>query len=182
MGYANNREHVLALINEGGYTRASLCEAVGIKPASLATVFTQLRLMGKYPMENEDKTLRIATQEEWEVHKASAGAGTKREPRTPQEAYCAALKREGRCATKSAKADKAFEADRSRENELRKNVADAEYALAAYLVEVAERKLEEAGIDLADVICDGNSDAESIDGIEPEEQEFEVPGSGDEMD
>lgn len=171
MDYANNREHVLALINEGGYTRKALCEAVGIKPASLATVFTQLRLMGQYPMENEDKTLRIGTKEEWEAFTANRASAAKREPRTPLEAYCMAAKREGRAASKSTKADKAYEADPSKENELRKALAEAEYNLAAYLVEQAEAKLEEAGISLADVDCDGQDAGES-DGIEPEEQEF----------
>lgn len=181
MDYANNREHVLALISEGGYTRKALCEAVNIKPASLATVFTQLRLMGHYPMENEDKTLRIGTKDEWDAFTANRATAAKREPRTPQEAYCMAAKREGRAASKSSKADKAYEADPSKENELRKALADAEYNLAAYLVELAEAKLEEAGISLADVDCDDqNSGADDSDGIEPEEQEFEVPGSGDE--
>jgi hypothetical protein len=74
MSYPNHREHAIALINEGGATRASLCETLGIKPTSLATVFSQLRLMGKCPIEDDNKVLRIGTPEEYEALKPSRPA------------------------------------------------------------------------------------------------------------
>ena len=98
MSYPNHREHAIALINEGGATRASLCETLGIKPTSLATVFSQLRLMGKCPIEDDNKVLRIGTPEEYEALKTAKTSNKK--VLTPEEQLDAANKRVDR-ATKA---------------------------------------------------------------------------------
>lgn len=86
--YNNNREWVIALIEAGNATRKSICEEVGFKPASLASILTQLRLMGKFPMTNEDGTLRFGTAEEYEASQANRGHSAK----TPEEKLASARK------------------------------------------------------------------------------------------
>ena len=67
MSYSNNREHVLALINAGGATRKSICDTIGFKNTSLASVFSQLRLMGQYPVEDADtKVLSLVDKATYE--------------------------------------------------------------------------------------------------------------------
>lgn len=147
--FNNNRERALSLIKEGSYTRKSLCEVMDVKPASLASVFSQLRLMGYYPMEDDEHTLYIGTQEEYEAKRADRG--TAKAPRTPEEIFLAAQKRENRAYGALDKAEKAMVAKGNREAELRLAVAKAEVALAEHLMEKAEQACVAAGIDITTI-------------------------------
>lgn len=152
--YKNNRERVIALVEAGGATKQSLCEACGFNEQSLASVFAQLRLMGKYNIKDENGVYSLVDEATWNEHKASS---SKVQPKTPKEAYDAAVKREQRAATAQMNAEKRFNADSSRENELRKIIADAELELASILVGKAEENLGAAGIE-----PDGPSDDFSL--------------------
>lgn len=152
--YKNNRERVSALVEAGGATKQSLCEACGFNEKSLASVFTQLRLMGKYNIKDENGVYSLVDEATWNEHRASS---SKVQPKTPKEAYDAAVKREQRAATAQMNAEKRFNADNSRENELRKIIADAELELASILVGKAEEALQAAGIE-----PDGPSDDFSL--------------------
>lgn len=152
--YKNNRERVSALVEAGGATKQSLCEACGFNEKSLASVFAQLRLMGKYNIKDENGVYSLVDEATWNEHRASS---SKVQPKTPKEAYDAAVKREQRAATAQMNAEKRFNADNSRENELRKIIADAELELASILVGKAEENLGAAGIE-----PDGPSDDFSL--------------------
>ena len=152
--YKNNRERVSVLVEAGGATKQSLCEACGFNEKSLASVFAQLRLMGKYNIKDENGVYSLVDEATWNEHRASS---SKVQPKTPKEAYDAAVKREQRAATAQMNAEKRFNADNSRENELRKIIADAELELASILVGKAEENLGAAGIE-----PDGPSDDFSL--------------------
>lgn len=152
--YKNNRERVIALVEAGGATKQSLCEACGFNEKSLASVFAQLRLMGKYNIKDENGVYSLVDEATWNEHRASS---SKVQSKTPKEAYDAAVKREQRAATAQMNAEKRFNADSSRENELRKIIADAELELASILVGKAEENLGAAGIE-----PDGPSDDFSL--------------------
>lgn len=152
--YKNNRERVIAQVEAGGATKQSLCEACGFNEKSLASVFAQLRLMGKYNIKDENGVYSLVDEATWNEHRASS---SKVQPKTPKEAYDAAVKREQRAATAQMNAEKRFNADSSRENELRKIIADAELELASILVGKAEENLGAAGIE-----PDGPSDDFSL--------------------
>lgn len=152
--YKNNRERVIALVEAGGATKQSLCEACGFNEKSLASVFAQLRLMGKYNIKDENGVYSLVDEATWNEHRASS---SKVQPKTPKEAYDAAVKREQRAATAQMNAEKRFNADSSRENELCKIIADAELELASILVGKAEENLGAAGIE-----PDGPSDDFSL--------------------
>lgn len=139
--YKNNRERVIHLVEAGGATKQSLCEACGFNEKSLASVFAQLRLMGKYNIKDENGVYSLVDEATWNEHRASS---SKVQPKTPKEAYDAAVKREQRAATAQMNAEKRFNADNSRENELRKIIADAELELASILVGKAEEALQAA--------------------------------------
>lgn len=149
--YKNNRERVSALVEAGGATKQSLCEACGFNEKSLASVFAQLRLMGKYNIKDENGVYSLVDEATWNEHRASS---SKVQPKTPKEAYDAAVKREQRAATAQMNAEKRFNADNSRENELRKIIADAELELASILVGKAEENLGAANEPPADVPAD----------------------------
>lgn len=152
--YKNNRERVIHLVEAGGATKQSLCEACGFNEKSLASVFAQLRLMGKYNIKDENGVYSLVDEATWNEHRAPS---FKVQPKTPKEAYDAAVKREQRAATAQMNAEKRFNADNSRENELRKIIADAELELASILVGKAEENLGAAGIE-----PDGPSDDFSL--------------------
>lgn len=152
--YKNNRERVIHLVEAGGATKQSLCEACGFNEKSLASVFAQLRLMGKYNIKDENGVYSLVDEATWNEHRASS---SKVQPKTPKEAYDAAVKREQRAATAQMNAEKRFNADSSRENKLRKIIADAELELASILVGKAEENLDAAGIE-----PDGPSDDFSL--------------------
>lgn len=136
--YKNNRERVIHLVEAGGATKQSLCEACGFNDKSLASVFAQLRLMGKYNIKDENGVYSLVDEATWNEHRASS---SKVQPKTPKEAYDAAVKREQRAATAQMNAEKRFNADNSRENELRLMIANSELELASILVGKAEEAL-----------------------------------------
>lgn len=73
------RQIVLETINEAPntVTREMLCDKLNMKPAGLASVFTQLRLMGHYPMTNSDGTLYMGTEEAYRASRAAKPKITK---------------------------------------------------------------------------------------------------------
>lgn len=147
--YANKREHLLALIKEGTYTREQLLEKVECTSKSMGTLFTYLRMMGHFPMKAEDGTYYLGTQEAYEAQRAEAKTKAPTKVLTQEERIEAAQKREHRAAGALTKATERFEKDGSRENELRLAVAQAEMELATYLVYKAEQNepMEEAEVE-----------------------------------
>lgn len=131
---ANNRERAMALINAGGATKQSLMEQLNVSDKSLASLFAQLRLMGHYPIKNEDGTYRLGDLAEYEASKPEPKA--KAEPKflTKEQRIERAEKRETRAATAATNAAKAYEANPCRKTELRKIIADAELELASILL------------------------------------------------
>lgn len=136
--YKNNREHAIAIINAGGATQESLIEALGTNKKSLASLFAQLRLMGSYPMKNEDETYFLGTQEDFEAARAERSARASQRktsvPKTYEERLEAAQRREDRASAAATRAHKAYEDDSSKVNELRVTIADAELELASILL------------------------------------------------
>lgn len=140
MEFQNKREHTLWLIEQGGATNEIIEETVGISNKSRGTIFAQLRLMGKYPMADENGVYHIGTAEEFEAKKAAAAAN--RKPRvvlTPAQALEKAKARETKAskALTTASARLNMNPD-SRELQLRHRIAELELELASVLLSEVE--------------------------------------------
>lgn len=146
MSYPNHREHVIALINEGSATRASLCETLNIKPTSLASIFSQLRLMGKCPIEDDNKVLRLGTPEEYDALKATKTSNKK--VLTPEEQLDAAAKRVDRATKAFDKATENKNQDKSPKTKWKFKAAEAELELAK--IALAELTGATAAVDPSD--------------------------------
>lgn len=144
----NNREKAIALINAGGATKESLMADLSINDKSLASVFAQLRLMGHFPAKGEDGTYSFITEEEFEAAKAARTSKAPAKVRSYEEQLAMAQKRETKAATASTNAKSRYEANPTRENELRMIIANAELELASILLGQLE---ESHGTDTADV-------------------------------
>lgn len=140
MEFQNKREHTLWLIEQGNATNEIIEETVGISNKSRGTIFAQLRLMGKYPMADENGVYHIGTAEEFEAKKAAAAAN--RKPRvvlTPAQALEKAKARETKAskALTTASARLNMNPD-SRELQLRHRIAELELELASVLLSEVE--------------------------------------------
>ena len=140
MEFQNKREHTLWLIEQGGATNEIIEETVGISNKSRGTIFAQLRLMGKYPMVDENGVYRIGTAEEFEAKKAAAAANRKPAAAlTPAQALEKAKARETKAskALTTASARLNMNPD-SRELQLRHRIAELELELASVLLSEVE--------------------------------------------
>lgn len=140
MEFANKREHTLWLIEQGGATNESIEAATEMTNKSRGTIFAQLRLMGKYPMADENGVYHIGTLEEFEAKKAAAAANRKPTVAlTPAQALEKAKARETKASkaltTASARLDMNPE---SRELQLRHRIAELELELASVLLSEVE--------------------------------------------
>lgn len=140
MEFQNKREHTLWLIEQGGATNEIIEETVGISNKSRGTIFAQLRLMGKYPMADENGVYHIGTAEEFEAKKAAAAAN--RKPRVALTLAQALEKAKAR-ETKASKALTTASArlnmnPDSRELQLRHRIAELELELASVLLSEVE--------------------------------------------
>lgn len=140
MEFQNKREHTLWLIEQGGATNKIIEETVGISNKSRGTIFAQLRLMGKYPLVDENGVYRIGTADEFEAKKAAAAAN--RKPRVALTLAQALEKAKAR-ETKASKALTTASArlnmnPDSRELQLRHRIAELELELASVLLSEVE--------------------------------------------
>lgn len=140
MEFANKREHTLWLIEQGGATNESIEAATEMTNKSRGTIFAQLRLMGKYPMADENGVYRIGTAEEFEAKKAASAANRKPAVAlTPAQALEKAKARETKAskALTTASARLNMNPD-SRELQLRHRIAELELELASVLLSEVE--------------------------------------------
>lgn len=140
MEFANKREHTLWLIEQGGATNESIEAATEMTNKSRGTIFAQLRLMGKYPMADENGVYHIGTAEEFEAKKAAAAANRKPAVAlTPAQALEKAKARETKAskALTTASARLNMNPD-SRELQLRHRIAELELELASVLLSEVE--------------------------------------------
>lgn len=140
MEFANKREHTLWLIEQGGATNESIEAATEMTNKSRGTIFAQLRLMGKYPMADENGVYHIGTAEEFEAKKAASAANRKPTVSlTPAQALEKAKAREMKAskALTTASARLNMNPD-SRELQLRHRIAELELELASVLLSEVE--------------------------------------------
>lgn len=140
MEFANKREHTLWLIEQGGATNESIEAATEMTNKSRGTIFAQLRLMGKYPMADENGVYHIGTAEEFEAKKAASAANRKPTVAlTPAQALEKAKARETKAskALTTASARLNMNPD-SRELQLRHRIAELELELASVLLSEVE--------------------------------------------
>lgn len=140
MEFANKREHTLWLIEQGGATNESIEAATEMTNKSRGTIFAQLRLMGKYPMADENGVYHIGTAEEFEAKKAASAANRKPAVAlTPAQALEKAKARETKAskALTTASARLNMNPD-SRELQLRHRIAELELELASVLLSEVE--------------------------------------------
>lgn len=140
MEFQNKREHTLWLIEQGGATNEIIEETVDISNKSRGTIFAQLRLMGKYPMADENGVYHIGTAEEFEAKKAASAANRKPAVTlTPAQALEKAKARETKAskALTTASARLNMNPD-SRELQLRHRIAELELELASVLLSEVE--------------------------------------------
>lgn len=140
MEFANKREHTLWLIEQGGATNESIEAATEMTNKSRGTIFAQLRLMGKYPMADENGVYHIGAAEEFEAKKAAAAANRKPAVTlTPAQALEKAKARETKAskALTTASARLNMNPD-SRELQLRHRIAELELELASVLLSEVE--------------------------------------------
>lgn len=93
----NLRTKVLNLILEGGATNQSLEEALNTTPKTIASTFAQLRLMGKYPVKDENGVFYITDEAGYADYMAAKKVTSKssKKPvreRTPEEKAAALRK------------------------------------------------------------------------------------------
>lgn len=93
----NLRTKVLNFILEGGATNQSLEEALSTTPKTIASTFAQLRLMGKYPVKDENGVFYITDEAGYVDYMAAKKATSKssKKPvreRTPEEKAAALRK------------------------------------------------------------------------------------------
>ena len=137
MEFANKREHTLWLIEQGGATNESIEAATGMTNKSRGTIFAQLRLMGKYPMADENGVYHIGTAEEFEAKKTTNRKPTK--TLTPKETLARAKKREANAAKALTTAGARLNMNPdSRELQLRHRIAELELELASVLLSEVE--------------------------------------------
>lgn len=140
MEFQNKREHTLWLIEQGGATNESIEAATEMTNKSRGTIFAQLRLMGKYPMADENGVYHIGTAEEFEAKKAASAANRKPAVAlTPAQALEKAKARETKAskALTTASARLNMNPD-SRELQLRHRIAELELELASVLLSAVE--------------------------------------------
>lgn len=129
-----NRIKVLELINgETPQTRDSLCETLDISKASLASVFTQLRLMGKFPMQRNDKTLYIGTEDEYRAYMEARSANSSTSDVSPEKRRKSLMTTIERCTQTMEKL--ADVKDDNMEARLRYELAEAKLNLANFELE-----------------------------------------------
>ena len=140
MEFANKREHTLWLIEQGGATNESIEAATEMTNKSRGTIFAQLRLMGKYPMADENGVYHIGTAEEFEAKKAAAAANRKPTVAlTPEETLARAKKREANASKALTTASTRLNMNPdSRELQLRHRIAELELELASVLLSEVE--------------------------------------------
>lgn len=140
MEFQNKREHTLWLIEQGGATNESIEAATEMTNKSRGTIFAQLRLMGKYPMADENGVYHIGTAEEFEAKKAAAAANRKpTKTLTPEETLARAKKREANAAKALTTAGARLNMNPdSRELQLRHRIAELELELASVLLSEVE--------------------------------------------
>lgn len=135
------------MIEAGGCTKDSIKTDLGITAASLATNFTYLRLMGFYPVADDDGVLSFTNEAGWEEIQATKAAASKTRKststKTPQERYEMLSKRVTKCkATYEKASDKAADNSSDTLLGLREEKADIELQIANYelksLLEVHE--------------------------------------------
>lgn len=147
----SKRDIVVQEIEKGGATMDSLCKAADCKYASIMSIFSTLRLMGKCAVKDvpgKDKdgnaimTYRFVDVNEWEKIKAkrSAEASTRTSSaRTPEQVLAAAEKKLERCKKAAALAKERNEkAPKDEMLQLKKQKTDIELKLAQ--MELAEAK------------------------------------------
>lgn len=139
---------ILEAIQEGGATRESLMEAAKCSSASLGTNFTYLRLMGHYPVKNDDDTFSLATEEEWEAIKAERAAKAKTRKtapaKTPEEVLAMAERRIERCQKALDTAETKAEQFEDEVTDLRLTVAQANMRLAEIALEAAFKEAQKS--------------------------------------
>jgi len=141
------RDQIYEAIMAGGATKESLLELTGTTEKGLASQMTYLRMTGRYPMKNEDGTFRIATEEEWEAHKAASGTSSSGAALTPEERVEKAQKRSNRASTAFTNASKRLEANPDdRLTQLKAKKAECELEIAEIELGVAESALRDAPV------------------------------------
>jgi hypothetical protein len=153
----SKRDIVIAEIEKGGATMDSLCTAADCKYASVMSIFSMLRLMGKCPVKdvpvktedgNEEMTYRFVTPEEWEKMKEEKAANAKTRTtssRTPYDVLQAAEKKVERTEKASQLAD-----ERAKKDEadpvlaLKAQIASLNYDLAKIELKEATKAFKKA--------------------------------------
>lgn len=169
------RDLILAALEEGPKSPEQLMEVAEVNKAGLASQFTYLRLMGKFPRKLEDGLVHLVTKEEFEAAKASRGSGKESKPLTPAEKLDKAQKREARASSALDNAKKRAEANATDYNELNVTKCECELKMASILVGeaevlVAESPAEEVPADVEEVPADEAVEAtttEDADELDP---------------
>lgn len=131
--FKNNREKCISLINAGGATMEILVKELGTTKKCLASTFAQLRLMGFYPVKDEKGVYKFVSADEFnKLREARPHKEVK--VRTYEEKHELLVKRETRAAAAATSATKAYEANGTYINELRKQIADLQLTLASALL------------------------------------------------
>jgi hypothetical protein len=152
----SKRDIVLAEIEKGGATIDSLCKAADCKYASVMSILSMLRLMGKcavkdVPVKNKDGnetlTYRIVSPKEWDQIKAEKHANAKKKAapaRTPEQVYEMAEKKVARCTTFLDNAKKRAETEKASQlDKLKLQKANIELQIANIELSDAKKNLPE---------------------------------------
>jgi len=138
------RETVIELVEAGQSTKEQILEAIAPTDSKgLASIFTTLRLMGKYPVAGEDGKFVFVSAEEYEAAKASrASAGPRAAAKSPEERLEAAQKRVTKSEAQHIAAQSRLDLDpKNKEFKLRLQRAKIEAEIAALELEKVQASM-----------------------------------------
>jgi hypothetical protein len=169
------RDDIKELIERGGATAESLCQAVEVDKKGLASQLTYLRMMGVYPVKDENGVYKLVSEDEWnEIKSARAASGGGNKPvLTPAERLEKAQKREDRCSSALTNAKKRLE-----------DAEVDEYGLLALNVQKCEIELKIASIKLsqAEALAGSTLDADDADVEADVEADVDADADADDAD
>jgi len=171
------RLQIKQLIEAGGATKDTLKAACALSPASLATNFTYLRLMGFYPVTGENGVLSLTTEAGWneiQAAKTPASAKSRTPAKSALERFLAAKLRVVRTTYLATNAEKRAAEDTSEIQALRTQRAQIDAKIAELdLADITAANPgieEEAAAYEAQVLADEAAAAAAA-GVEAEESD-----------
>lgn len=171
-----NRLIIKEMIEAGGATKESIATELEITKASLATNFTYLRLMGFYPIADEDGVLSFTDENGWKElqdQKAAKAGSKSTSKKSPAEQYAAVNKKLERL---QKAADSAIERHSKDEDSevltLKKQKAEIELRLAEIEKQDLEDQYDDDELTLPEPEVEENEEVEVVEDADETDEDL----------